>query len=322
MRVVLCAAGIAIALVPGIRAAERRPVFPSEIGLVILQVTVKNARGEAVRNLDRGAFSVYENGKAQSVTLFRQDDVPVSLGIAIDNSGSMRDKRARVEAAALALVRASNPDDEVFVLSFGDKPRLDVPLTRDIGALEAGIRRGDAIGGTALRDAVETAEEYLGARAAHDRKALLVVTDGNDNASTTTLERVRAEAQRTGIVIHAIGLLGDADEGKARHARHELDELTEATGGIVYYPRGLDEVGGIALDLARQIRSQYTIGYNPQNQALDGSYRKVRVIAKGSERLTVRTRPGYRAGGPGVELPADGRIIKAPKSMGRVSPEE
>jgi VWFA-related protein len=293
--VTILAVGMALACTPGALPADRRAVFPSEIGLVILQATVKNAHGEAVRNLDRGAFAVYENGKAQTVTFFRQGDVPVSLGIAIDNSGSMRDKRARVEAAALALVRASNPDDEVFVLSFGDQPRIDVPFTKDIGVLEAGIRRVDAIGGTALRDAVETAEEHLAAGAAHDRKALLVVTDGNDNASTTTLERVRAEAQRSGVVIYAMGLLSDADETKARHARHDLDELTEATGGVAYYPRRLEEVGEIALSLARQIRSQYTIGYRPTSQARDGSYRKLRVVAKGREPLSVRTRPGYRA---------------------------
>jgi VWFA-related protein len=309
-RPIVFAAGMAAAVGPGTRAAERRLVFPTEIGLVLLQVTVKNAHGEAVRNLDRDAFAVYENGKAQTVTLFRQDDVPVSLGIAIDNSGSMRDKRARVEAAALALVRASNPDDEVFVLSFGDEPKLDVPFTKDIAVLEAGIRRADAIGGTALRDAVETAEEYLGARATHDRRALLVVTDGNDNASTTTLERVRAEAERSGTVIYAIGLLSDADETKARHARHDLDALTEATGGVVYYPRGVEEVGEIALSLARQIRSQYTIGYNPRNQALDGSYRKLRVVARGPAGLRVRTRPGYRALGRGVDFGRDGRIIE------------
>lgn len=276
-------------------AGERRPVFRSEIGLVILQATVKNARGASIRNLDRGAFTVYESGKAQTVTLFRRDDAPVSLGLAIDNSGSMKAKRAKVETAALALVEASNPDDEVFVLSFGDKPRLDVPFTRDLGLLEAGIRRADAIGGTAMRDAVEAGEAYLGTQAVHERKALLVVTDGNDNASEVSLERIREEAERAGIVVHAIGLLDDEDEAKARRARHELDELTEATGGVAYYPRSVEEVGGIALELARQIRSQYTIGYNPSNQARDGSYRKLRVVAKGTERLFVRTRAGYRA---------------------------
>ena len=276
-------------------ALHAPPVFRAEVGLVILQATVKNGRGEVVRNLDRGAFTVYENGKPQTVTLFHRDDVSVSLGIAIDNSGSMRRKRAKVEAAALALVRASNPQDEVFVLSFGDKPRLDVPFTSDVSVLEAGLHRGDAIGGTAMRDAVQTAEEYLGAHAVRERKVLLVVTDGNDNASVTSMARIRQEVERSGTVVHAIGLLADNDPDKARRARNELTELTEASGGLAYFPGSVEEVGEVALDLAGQIRSQYTIGYSPSNQALDGSYRKLRVVARGPERLTVRTRSGYRA---------------------------
>jgi len=200
-----------------------------------------------------------------------------------------------VETAALALVRASNPDDEVFVLNFGDKPRLDVPFTRDLAVLEAGIRRVDAVGGTAMRDAIEAGESYLSSHAVHDRRVLLVVTDGNDNASTAPMGRIRQVAEGTGTVIDAIGLLAEEDPPKARRAREDLDELTEATGGMAYYPHGVEEVGAIALELAAQIRSQYTLGYSPVNQALDGSYRKLRVVAKGPERLVVRTRAGYRA---------------------------
>lgn len=281
-------------------AAGGAPIFRSEIGLVLLQATVKNGRGEAVRDLDRGAFTVYENGRAQTLTVFRHDDVAVSLGIAVDDSGSMRLKRAKVEAAALALVRASNPDDEVFVLSFGDKPRLLVPFTKDVGILEGGLERMDTIGGTALHDAVAAGTEELHAHAAHARKALLVVTDGLDNASELALGRVCEEAQKAGVVVHAIGLLDEEDEGKARRARHELDELTESTGGLAYFPPRIEDVGGVALDLAHQIRSQYTLGYSPSNQALDGSYRKVRVVVKGRERMSVRTRDGYRASPSGL----------------------
>jgi Ca-activated chloride channel homolog len=284
-----------LALAGGPAPERARPVFRSQVGLVVLQATVKNKRGELVTDLDRAAFTVYENGRAQAISAFRREDVPVSLGIAIDNSASMRGKREPVETAALALVRASHPDDEVFVLNFGDKPRLDVPFTRDQGVLEAGLRRLDSIGGTALRDALALGQEYLASHAAYDRQALLVITDGNDNASQASPEQVLREAERAGTVIHAIGLLSDHDEGKARRARHELEELTEATGGLAYFPHGLDEVEAIAVGLARQIRSQYTIAYSPANQALDGSYRKVRVVAQGRERLSVRTRAGYRA---------------------------
>jgi Ca-activated chloride channel homolog len=274
---------------------QERPVFRADIGVVRLDATVKNARGEVVTNLDRAAFTVYEDGKAQAVTLFRRDDAPVSLGIALDNSGSMRHKRKSMEAAALALVRASNPQDEVFVLNFADKTSIDVPFTRDARALEAGVARIDSIGGTALRDAIAAGESYLTAHGVHERKALLVVTDGNDNASVSSRDEVREEAKRSRIVIHFIGLLGEEDEGKAKHARNELDDLAEETGGLAYYPQTLEEVGAIALDLARQIRCQYTIAYSPDKQALDGSYRRIRVVAKGPGRLTVRTRAGYRA---------------------------
>jgi VWFA-related protein len=290
------------ALVLAAAVVPQRPVFRSEVGLVVLQATVKNSRGEVVKDLDRGAFTVYENGKPQTLSVFHRDDVPVSLGILIDNSGSMRTKRAQVEAAALALVRASNPEDEVFVLDFGDKPRLDVPFTKDLAVLEAGIRRVDSVGGTAMRDAIETGESYLASRAVHDRKVLLVITDGNDNASVAPMGRIRQIAERSGTVIDAIGLLAEEDPPKARRAHEDLDELTEATGGIAYFPRSVEQVGAIALELAAQIRSQYTLGYSPLNQALDGSYRKLRVVAKGPERLFVRTRAGYRAA-PGAEGP-------------------
>jgi VWFA-related protein len=285
-------AALALVLAAG---PAQRPVFRSDVGLVILHATVKNRRGELVTSLGRDAFTVYENGRPQSISLFHGGDVPVSLGIAIDDSGSMRTRRAKVEAAALALVRASNPADEVFVLNFGDKARIDVPFTSDAAVLEAGIRRADPIGGTAMRDAIVAGEAYLSARGAHDRKVLLVVTDGNDNASTASVDEIRRAAERSEIVIHAIGLLNDENASKAAHARHELEELTEMTGGLAYFPGSVDEVGGIALDLARQIRSQYTLGFSPANQALDGSYRKLRVVAKGPERLVVRTRSGYRA---------------------------
>jgi len=285
---------------------QQRPVFPTEIGVVVLDATVRNARGELVTDLDSAAFTVYENGRAQPVTLFRRDDVPVSLGIALDNSGSMRGKRAALEAAALTLVRASNPRDEIFVLNFADKTSIDVPFTRDIRVLEAGVARVDSIGGTALRDAIVTGEKYLTARGVHQRKALLVVTDGIDNASELSSEQVREGAKRSRAVIHFIGVLGDEDEGRVKRGRHELHELAEETGGLVYYPRTLEEAGAIALDLARQIRSQYTIGYSPENQGLDGSYRRIRVVARGHVRLSVRTRAGYRAVPPEGQGRQDG----------------
>ena len=285
---------VAIALLPLLGGMlAQQPAFHAETRLVVIHATVRNARGELVTNLERGAFTVYENGKRQSITLFRRDDIPVSLGLLIDNSGSMRALRTRVEAAALALARASNPQDEIFVINFNDKARLDVPFTSDVGILEAGIARVDSIGGTAMRDAIDLAQTYLSEHGTRDRKVLLVITDGIDNASVVTRDRIEKQADERDTVILAVGLFGDAE--RARQGRHELDRLADRTGGTTYYPASIDEIGPVAAEIARQIRNQYTIAYVPLNQALDGTYREVRVTASGSERLSVRARAGYRA---------------------------
>lgn len=269
------------------------PSFHTEARLVVLHVTVRNARGEVVTNLERGAFTVFENGRPQPVSVFRRDDIPVSVGLLIDNSGSMRSVRASVEAAALTFAEASNPDDELFVMNFADKPELDVPFTSDRDVLAKGIARVDAVGGTALRDAIHEAERYLRERAIRDRRALVVITDGNDNESETPLESITQTAQQRDIVIYAIGLIGHVDKSKA--AKSALDHLAERTGGIAYYPETTDRIDAVALDVAHQIRNQYTLGYAPLNQAMDGTYRAIEVKVTGHERLYARTRTGYRA---------------------------
>jgi Ca-activated chloride channel homolog len=303
---------VGLALVPLLGILSQQPAFRAETRLVVIHATVKNAHGELVTNLERGAFTVFENGKRQPITLFRRDDIPVSLGLLIDNSGSMRTLRSKVEAAALALARASNPQDEIFVLNFNDKTRIDVPFTSDVSVLEAGISRVDSIGGTAMRDAIDVAQAYLSAHATRDRKVLLVITDGIDNASVTTRDRIEKQAEQRDTVIFALGLFGDED--RARQGRHELDQLAERTGGITYYPSSIDAIGAVALEIARQIRNQYTIAYAPLNQVLDGTYRAIRVAVSAPEGLSVRTRAGYRATRlpqPNADAPA---IAKPPKS--------
>jgi VWFA-related protein len=289
---------VAAALAAGAVVVAQSPSsFRTGTQLVVLHATVKDDRGALVTDLDRSAFAVYENGRRQPIALFRRDDIPVSLGLLIDNSGSMRTLRARVETAALAFVRASNPDDELFVVNFADKVRVDVPMTRDIHAVEANIARVDSIGGTALRDAVKSAEDYLRQHASRDRHVLLVITDGKDNASETTVRQIEAESERSETAVFGIGLFGD-DSTSSKQGRHELDTLTARTGGVALYPSAADDIEPAALDLARQIRRQYTIGYTPTSPALDGTYRTIRVNATAdgrSSRLSVRTRAGYRA---------------------------
>jgi Ca-activated chloride channel homolog len=290
----------AVALAALLGMPAQQPPFRAETRLVVLHATVRNARGELVTGLERSAFTVFENGKLQPIAVFRADDVPVSLGLLIDNSGSMRTLRAQVEAAALALARASNPQDEIFVVNFNDKARIDVPFTSDVGVLEAGIGRVDSIGGTAMRDAIEMAQTYLAEHATRDRRVLLVITDGIDNASVATRDRIEKQAEQRDTMIFAVGLFGDQD--RAVQGRHELDQLADRTGGLAYYPGAVDQIGAVALEIARQIRNQYTIGYAPLNQALDGSYRTIRVAVSAPGHLSVRTRAGYRA----TRLPRSG----------------
>ena len=291
-----CAAvlAVAVSLVVGV-AAQPPATFHAETRLVVLHVLVTNGRGELVTNLDRGAFSVYEDGRRQSITLFRRDDVPTSLGLIIDNSGSMRSVRASVEAAALAFVRASNPLDEVFVLNFADQPRIDVPFTNEVDVLEAGITRVDSIGGTAMRDAILAAERYLRDHAIRDRRALLVVTDGNDNASTVSRAQLRKVVEQSGSLVYAVRLVRESSSEDERSGDSELDHLTELTGGAVHYVASMSDVDSAVLEIAHQIRNEYTIAYTPANQALDGSYRFVRVKVTRPGGLNARTRPGYWA---------------------------
>jgi VWFA-related protein len=172
--------------------------------------------------------------------------------------------------------------------------QLDVPFTSDVGVLEAGIARVDSIGGTALRDAVDRGQVYLAEHAARDRKVLLVVTDGNDNASMTTIAQIERQAEAHDTVIYAVGLFDEGDPSRRRRGQAELEALTERTGGAAYYPGSIEQIDAVMLAIAHQIRSQYTIAYAPQNQALDGSFRRIRVTA-GPGHLSVRTRRGYLA---------------------------
>ncbi len=278
------------------KEAEQDAVFSSDTRLVPLNVTVTEKSGHLVTNLPQSAFTVLENGAPQTIKIFKSEDVPVSIGLIIDNSGSMRDKRQAVESAALTLVKSSNPQDEAFVVNFNDEAYLDTPdLTNDIGILEQALTKINAKGGTAMRDALRMSMEELRKKAKRDKKVLLVVTDGNDNASTETLEAVVRDAQQSDVLIYAIGLLSQEERKEARSAKRALDLLVTSTGGQVFYPNSVTEVEGIAKEVARDIRSQYTIAYTPSNNVLDGTFRTIKVVVKGRNAPVARTRMGYYA---------------------------
>ncbi|HEX4133393.1 MAG TPA: VWA domain-containing protein [Bryobacteraceae bacterium] len=270
-------------------------VFSSDTRLVPLNVTVMDKSGRLVTNLPQSAFQVYENGVQQQIKLFKREDVPVSLGLIIDNSGSMREKRQAVESAALALVKDSNRQDEVFIINFNDEVYLDTDFTNDIQKMEQGLTKIDSRGGTAMRDAIRLSAEHLKDKAKRDKKVVLVVTDGNDNASVISLDSLTKLAQQDDVLIYAIGLLTDEDKREAKKAQRALQLLAESTGGTVFYPKELSEVDRIAHEVARDIRNQYTIGYTPSNAALDGTYRQIKLVVKAPGNPIARTRSGYYA---------------------------
>jgi len=289
--------------------------FSSESRLVPLNVTVVDKSGHRITNLPESAFTVFENGVPQPIKIFKREDVPVSMGLIIDNSGSMRDKRQSVEAAALALVKDSNPQDEVFVVNFNDEAYLDTCqgtssncFTSDIKVMQQALTRIDSRGGTAMRDAIRMSIDEL-KKGKRDKKVLLVVTDGNDNASLVSLENLVRAAQQNDVLVYAIGLLSEEDKKDARKARRALDLLVESTGGQAFYPKDLSEVDKIAHEVAHDIRNQYTIAYTPLNEALDGTYRTIKVAVKAAGNPSVRTRNGYYAS-------PDARTISANKHSG------
>ena len=271
-------------------------VFKKNVEEVQLHATVLDDKHRMVTDLARQDFSVFENGQPQKITSFDRRDIPVSIGIVIDNSGSMRDKRPAVNQAALNLVRASNPNDEVFIVNFNDEYYLDQDFTSNLAQLKEGLEKIDSRGGTALYDAVVASADHLEKNGKLDKKVLLVVTDGEDNASRESLEQAIRRLQReNGPTVYAIGILGEERQKRARRA---LSALSENTGGISYFPRDLDEVDTITREVAHDIRNQYIIGYKPANGKQDTGYRTVRVEAKapGHGKLFVRTRTGYYSG--------------------------
>jgi Ca-activated chloride channel homolog len=288
----LCAFGFAQQPPP---ARDEIPTFRADTNLVVLNASVVDKSGKLLTDTPQSAFKVFENGIEQSLKIFRREDVPVSMGIVIDNSGSMRDKRASVAAASMDLVKASNPQDEIFIVNFNDDVYLDQAFTSDSKKLELALEKIDSKGGTAMRDAISMSIDYLKDKGKKDKKVLLVVTDGNDNTSNISLEQLMRKCGQTEVLIYAIGLLNDEDPREASKARRALKALAEASGGMVYFPKGPAEVDKITPKVAHEIRNQYILGYLPTNPNMDGTFRKINVTVRGFGNPTVRTRNGYYA---------------------------
>ena len=277
-------------------------IIREDVDEVLLHATVIDSRQRIVTDLDKSAFSVFEDGKPQTIISFRHEDVPVAMAIVIDNSGSMREKRNQVNQAALNLVRSSNPKDQVCIVNFNDEYYLDQDFTNDLLLLKEALEKINASGGTALYEAVVASADHLRRNARLEKKVLFVVTDGEDNASLETLEQAVKQLQgENGPAVYAIGILGEEEHPK--RARRALEIIADRTGGLAFFPKTLDEVNEISSTVARDIRNQYTIGYKPTNPRGAGGFRAVRVEAKAKShgKMTVRTKSGYYAGPQGIE---------------------
>lgn len=265
---------------------------------VVLNATVVDDNHRLVNDLTKEDFKIAEDGVPQTIASFQHQDIPVSMGILVDNSGSMRDKRAAVNSAAVDLVKASNPQDEAFIVNFSDEAFIDQDFTSDLNKLREGLSHIDSKGGTALYDAVVASADQLARGAKRSKQVLLIITDGEDNASSLTLEQtIRRVQQLQGPVVYTIGLLfGDGTGGReSRRAQRALRLLSDETGGLAFFPKSLAEIDSIAAEVAKDIRTQYTIGYHSTKPVNQGGYRTIKVDARasGHGKMVVRTKSGY-----------------------------
>jgi len=288
--------GILAAVSPS-TGAESQFAIRTDVNLVQVHARVTDGEGHPVSGLPKDAFQLFIDGVPQPITIFQQDDAPVTAGIVIDNSASMSPKRQEVIAAALAFARASNPLDEMFVVHFNDHARLGLPkdtlFTGSIPALESAIAAFDLGGTTAFYDALLMAQSQFHS-AAYSRKVLLTITDGGDNSSHATLTDALNAARKDGVVIFPIGIFDETDRDRNPQA---LATIAQQTGGEAFLPSQVTEVSEICVNIAKRIREEYTLGFPG---AEDGRYHEIRVTVKDPQhsRLAIQTRSGYLAGKP------------------------
>jgi len=272
-------------------------ILHTDVEEVVLNATVLEGN-RLVPDLKKENFNVLEDGIKQTLISFQHTDLPVSIAFVIDNSGSMAHKRPSVNKSSLDLIQASNPQDEAFVVNFSDEAFIDQEFTSDVNKLRDGLSHIESRGGTALYDAVVASADKLAADAKRPKQVLILITDGEDNASSLNLEQtIHRVQQLSGPVIYSIGLLfGDEmSHAEARHAHRALEMLSTETGGMAFFPKNIDQIDPIAAEVARDIRNQYTLGYHSTKPTTQPGFRRVLVTAqaKGLGKLNVRTRTGY-----------------------------
>jgi len=265
------------------------------VGLVVLPVVVTDRKGKAVSGLEAESFHVFDDGRPQQIALFESEDVPVTVGLVIDNSGSMRNKLPEVIAAAEEFAKSSNPHDEMFVVNFNQTVSMGlpegVPFTSDVNQLTGAVSQNRASGNTALYDGLAAALHHMKAGTA-SRKALIVISDGGDNASQLSLQQLLARAQASNVQIYTLGVFDDMFAGKDMGV---LKRLARVTGGKAYFPDSPSQITGVCQQIAQDLRHQYTIGYRPSDTNLGGIYHSIRVTARrtGDGWLRVHTRTSY-----------------------------
>lgn len=284
---------------PGQNAEKQGAAIVTRVNLVVLHTTVLDDRQRFADGLKEENFRVFEDKVPQKLKVFKREDVPVSMGLVIDNSGSMRDKRPKVNEAAITLVQSSNPQDEAFVVNFNDDFYLDLDkdFTSSVPELKEALERIDSRGSTALYDAIIGSLDHL-KKASKDKHVLLIVTDGEDNSSHYSLEKTIRDIQKTDTVIYTIGLLSQESKKSAKKAKRALEDIAKASGGVAYFPENVEDVHNICEQVAHDIRNQYTLAYYPTNDRRDGTFRTVAVEIvppRGRGKLVARTRNGYYA---------------------------
>jgi Ca-activated chloride channel family protein len=270
----------------------------SNVNLVVVRASVRDHKGAPISGLTKENFQVYEDKVLQQIESFSHEDVPVTIGLVIDNSGSMRPKRADVITAAMAFVRSSNPADQIFVVNFNEHVSMglpaSVPFTNNATQVEAALSRHAITGMTALYDAITAALQQL-QKGKWDKKVLIVVSDGGDNASKSNLAQVISMVNQSNALIYTLGIFDESDEDRNPRV---LKQLSRASGGEAFFPKTLQEILPICEQIAHDIRGQYTISFVPINKKQDGAYRAINVKAReasGGRRLSVSTRAGYIA---------------------------
>jgi VWFA-related protein len=277
-----------------------------DVDLVVLHTTVVDRTGRVVGELTKQHFRIFEDDVEQKLAVFRNEDVPVTVGVVLDNSASMRENRRSMQAGAITFVETSNPLDEVFLVNFNDDYYLELEskdFTSDVEELKTALEKTTTRGSTSFYDALRASLKHL-KRGTRQKKVLLVISDGVDNTSVSSFDTLLHEAQQTEAAIYLIGLPCAEDKRDCRRAKRNLRKLAEATGGLSYFPTSIAEVESLCRSVAHDIRNQYVLGYYPTNRVRDGSYRRVEVRInppKGQKNLIARTRSGYYA--PSGESP-------------------